>query len=103
MNKMRKRQELIDKLFTETLSKVDSFAKPDNAKYKEFIKQLIVQSMTKLIEIKCFVRVRKMDFDFVKKLLHECEREYAELMLKETGEEYECALEIDDEHLESEQ
>jgi V-type H+-transporting ATPase subunit E len=103
MNKMRKRQELLDKLYHETLNKLGSFAKPDNSKYRDLIKQLIVQGMTKLIEPKCFIRVRKMDVDFVKKLLSECQREYKELMRKETGEEYECVLEVDtDTYLESE-
>jgi V-type H+-transporting ATPase subunit E len=102
MNKMRKRQELIDKLFTETLTKLGSFAKPDNSKYKDLIKQLIIQSMTKLLETKCFVRVRKIDVDFVKKILNECEREYKQLMQKETGEEFNCVLEVDDIYLECE-
>jgi vacuolar-type H+-ATPase subunit E/Vma4 len=102
MNKMRKRQELLDKLSQETLHKLSSFAKPDNQKYKDFIKQLIVQSMTKLFEKKCFIRVRKVDVDFVKKLTSECEKEYQQLMKKETGDNYECSLEIDTVYLESE-
>jgi vacuolar-type H+-ATPase subunit E/Vma4 len=102
MNKMRKRQELVDKLFSETLTKLGSFAKPDNGKYRDFIKQLIVQSMAKLFETKCYVRVRQIDVDFVKKILTECEKEYTELMRKETGEEYLCSLEVDSVYLECE-
>jgi V-type H+-transporting ATPase subunit E len=102
MTKMEKRHELLDDLINETLTKIKNFAKNDNPKYKDLIKNLIVQSMVKLLEDTCLIRVRKSDVDMVKKILPECEREYSEYLKKESGEEFHCILIVDEVNLESE-
>lgn len=102
MSKMEKRHQLLDNLIHETLEKIKNFAKNDNQNYKDLIKRLIVQGMIKLLEESCLVRVRKTDIEMVKKLLSECEREYSEYLLKESGEEFKCTLILDEINLNSE-
>jgi V-type H+-transporting ATPase subunit E len=102
MSKMEKRHQLLDSLIHETLDKIKSFAKNDNPKYKDLLKKLIIQGMIKLLEDSCLVRVRKSDVEMVKKILPECEREYSEYLKKESGEEFNCTLVIDEINLESE-
>lgn len=41
------------------------------------------------------VRVKKEDAKFVKNLFSELEKEFKGLMIKETGDEYLCKLELD--------
>ena len=95
LNKMRKRNELIEKLGSETLNRLKAFAKPENEKYRELVKKLILQSMVKLLEPMCIIQIRKKDEDFVKKILKDCENEYTKFMKAETGEDYKCTIEID--------
>lgn len=99
LNKMRKRNELIEKLAAETLEKIVKFAKPENEKYRELVKKLILQGLVKLLEPVCIIQVRQKDLEFVKKLIKECEAEYSKLMKEQTGEEYHCTIEIDSEFL----
>jgi V-type H+-transporting ATPase subunit E len=96
LNRMRKRNELMEKLVHETSNKIVEFAKPDNQRYRELVRQLILQGMVKMLEPICFVRVRKCDVDFVKKMFRDLETEFTNLMKKETEEEYRCTLEIDE-------
>jgi V-type H+-transporting ATPase subunit E len=92
---MRMKNNLMEKLVEETLVKIKDFAKPDNQTYKNLLKNLIIQGMVKLLEPMCYVRVRLIDANFVEALFEQCEREYSELMLKETDVEYKCTLELD--------
>lgn len=102
LSKMRRRNELMESIAAETLQKIKAFAKPDNEKYRSLMKKLIVQSMIKLLEPVCYIQVRKIDSDFIKKILNECEEEFTNLMKRETSKEYKCTLELDDHHLENE-
>ncbi len=95
ITKMKKRSELMKSLAAETLAKIKNFAQPENQKYRELIKKLILQGMVKLLEPVCFVQVRKVDQDFVKKLFKDCEDEFSTLMKEQTGQDYKCKLEID--------
>jgi V-type H+-transporting ATPase subunit E len=96
LNKMRKRNDLMESLAKESLSDVKKFAKPDNKKYRDIIKQLILQGMVRLLETVCYIRVRKTDLDFVRKLLPQCEDEFEKLMKKETNRDYNCSLIVDE-------
>ena len=55
-----------------------------------------VQGMIKLLEDQVELKVRKNETDLVQGLLAECEREYAEIMLRETTREYSCTLSVVD-------
>jgi V-type H+-transporting ATPase subunit E len=102
LNKMRKRNELIEKLHSDTLNKIKAFAKPENEKYRELLKKLILQAMVKMLEPVVLVQVRKGDVEIVKKMAKDLEHDYSKLMKDETGEEYKCTIEIDNVHLDNE-
>lgn len=97
--KIQKKKELIEKVKENTLQKIKSFAISSNQGYKELMQQLIVQGMVKMLEPTCFIRVRNSDVDFVKQLIPKCQSQFSELMKKETGFDFKCALEIDQEYL----
>ncbi len=103
LNKMRKRNELMEKLSQEALERTQQFAKPTNPDYKKLVKQLIIQGMVKMLESSVYVVVRNCDESFVRGMLKECENEFASIMKNETERDYSCSLEIDPKaHLETE-
>ena len=50
--------------------------------------------MIKLLEKHLLVMCRKEDLSLVKSLKNECEKEFSEIMMRETKKEYSCNLEI---------
>lgn len=56
---------------------------PKNKSYRTAIKNLIVQSMIKLLEKELMVRCRLEDVNLLKELIPECEQEYEAIMKKE--------------------
>lgn len=102
LNKMRKRNELIEKLSKDALDKIISFADPSNEKYRNLVRSLILQGMVKLLEPVVYICLRKKDADFVKNFTKDLESEYSNLMREQTGDEYKCVLEIDSEYLDNE-
>ena len=59
--------------------------------------------MVKLLEKECFIKVRKVDIDYIKSIIKECENEYVKIMKNETKRDYECKLNLlEDEFIEDE-
>jgi hypothetical protein len=58
--------------------------------------------MVKMLDKVLLVKVKQSDFTFVKKLFPELEKEFKTLMKKETGDDYNCKLELDTHVLDSE-
>ena len=103
LDKMNIKNELVQKAVDETLEKIKIFAKPDNIDYKKLLKELILESMVKLLENECYIKVRKEDINYVKSIIKECENEYAQIMKKETKRDYYCKLTLlEDEFIEDE-
>lgn len=50
--------------------------------------------MIKLIEEELELMVRENEVDLVRDMAAECEQEYSELMMRETGDEYSCTLTV---------
>ncbi len=97
---MTTKNDMVVKAISETLVKIKNFAQPNNKRYQQLVKDLIVEGMVKLLEPVCLVRVRTNDVDFVKGILKDCESEFGKLMKKETGNEFKCVLLMDEtEHL----
>ena len=97
---MSKRSELLKNLLVSAEEKLKKFADPQNKEYINLLKQLILQGMVKLLEPIVKIRVRLQDRDNVAKLFPECEKEYTQIMLKETEREYICKLELEKKDLE---
>jgi V-type H+-transporting ATPase subunit E len=93
---MKTKNSLVENIIDETLTRLTDFCKSDNQRYRELVKNLIVEGMIKLLEPECIVKVKKEDAEFVKGILKECEVESAQKMKKETERDYNCSLVVDD-------
>ena len=102
LEKMKKKNDLVNKIMEETLEKIKEFANPNNKEYQNLLKQLIVESMVKLLESTCYIQIRKEDEKYVKSILKECEKNYSNFMKKETSRDYNCKLIIDNEYYDNE-
>ena len=98
LEKMKKKNDLVNKIIEDTLEKLKEFANPNNKEYQNLLKQLIVESMVKLLESTCYLQIRKEDEKYVKSILKECEKNYSNFMKKETSRDYNCKLIIDNEY-----
>lgn len=85
----------MDEVIKKTVDKLKHFADPNSSEYKNFMKLLIVQSMTQMLEPECKVRVREIDVPMVESLLKDCERDYSRIMKESTGRDYSCKLTMD--------
>ena len=94
--KMKTKNELVTNIINETLNKLKTFASPTNKEYKDLLKELIVESMVKMLETQAYIQCRESDKDYIKSILTECENLYEEIMKKETKREYKCKLIIDE-------
>lgn len=99
---MTKRSELLKDLIGSAEDKIKNFANSQSQEYKDLLKKLILQGMVKLLEPVLKIRVRLQDRDIVQRIFGDCEKEYADLMKKETEREYVCKLELDSRDLENE-
>ena len=97
-----KKNDLVNKIIEDTLVKIKEFANPNNKEYQNLLKQLIVESMVKLLESTCYLQIRKEDEKYVKSILKECEKNYSNFMKKETSRDYNCKLIIDNEYYDNE-
>ena len=102
LEKMKKKNDLVNKIIEDTLEKFKEFANPNNKEYQNLLKQLIVESMVKLLESTCYLQIRKEDEKYVKSILKECEKNYSNFMKKETSRDYNCKLIIDNEYYDNE-
>jgi V-type H+-transporting ATPase subunit E len=81
------RQELLDDLFEETRKKLGSYSK-DKGKYKQTLKNLVLEGAYALNEPKLQVRARKVDFGVVKEAITAAEKEFKD----KTGKEVKVTL-----------
>jgi len=94
--KMKTKNELVSNVINETLNKLKNFSSPTNEEYKKLLKELIVESMVKMLENQLYIQCREEDKEYVKTILKECEKMYENIMKKETNREYKCKLILDD-------
>ena len=96
LEKMKTKNNLVDKILEETLAKLKEFAKPTNQQYQKLLKDLIIESMVKMLETQCYIQVIKEASSIVSSLLKDCEEEFTSLMKKETGRDFNCKLILDE-------
>lgn len=83
IQKMRTVNGLIEKLFHDAKVKMVAKQQSDPAKYKELIKNLIVQGLIKLMEGEVHIRCRKSDLKIVQEVQQQAADEYKALMKSE--------------------
>ena len=84
LQKMKERNDCMRLIRDETKEHMlRSIVNPENLSYRNAVKNLIIQSMIKLLEKELVVRCRREDVRLLKELIPECEQEYQAIMKKE--------------------
>lgn len=83
INKMKTVNALIEKLYKEAEVRMIERQQHDIAQYKEFLKNLILQGLIKLMEGDVFVRCRRSDLPLVNEVYKQAADEYKHLMQTE--------------------
>ena len=99
---MTKRSELLNNLISLSAEKLKEWAQPNSKEYIHLLRELIIQGMVSLLEPIIKIRVRQQDRDNAVKLFPECEKEFSEIMKRETERDYSCKLQLDTKNLENE-
>lgn len=82
--KMKERNDCMSAIRDETKEHMlRSVVNPENLSYRNAVKNLIIQSMIKLLEKELIVRCRREDVRLLKDLIPECEKEYEAIMKKD--------------------
>ena len=92
--RMRAKGECLTDLKADLKNHILQNLSGSSAAYKEALKSLIVQGMIRLLEDDVELKVRKGEESLVQGLLGQCESEYSELMMRETGREYKTRLTV---------
>lgn len=94
IKKMKCRDDQLVLLRDETKARIISDLNAESDGYKEVCKNLIIQGMIRLLEENVVLKVREGEQDMVADLLEECQDQYAQHMLDNTGREYATKLTI---------
>ncbi|KKK13154.1 hypothetical protein P175DRAFT_0503761 [Aspergillus ochraceoroseus IBT 24754] len=79
------RQELLDELFQEARGQISGIATKDAKKYESVLKALILEGLYALNEDKVEIRAKKSDYDAIKKVVGEAEKEFKENVGKDVS------------------
>jgi V-type H+-transporting ATPase subunit E len=93
LEKIKKRQELMQKLAEEAQDEVVKELK-DNAKCEKFVEDLIAQGLLMLLEPEVLVMCRKSDEALVKKCVTAAEKTYTKVIKDKTGADKKCKLTV---------
>lgn len=96
MRIMNSKKVHVDNIMKETLKRLKAFANPENPKYQKLLKDLIIESMVKMLETECYIQLRKSDIAVVNRMVKDCETTFESFMKKETGREYKCKINIEE-------
>lgn len=103
LKKMTERNNCVEKIRTETREQLQrNVINPANPAYRTAVKNLIIQSMIKLLEPTLLVKCRKEDLQMVREIIPECEKYFLETMKREASgdKEYKTKLQlVEGEHL----
>ena len=99
LEKMKARNECIDKIRGETRDKlIAQFVNASNSTYRKCIKNLIIQvrinplkislsqGMIKLLEKELLLKCKRDDLQLIRELIPECEHEFEEIMAREVNQ-----------------
>lgn len=75
------RNDHLEKLREETKTRLLADLRPDSEKYKEVVKQLIVQGMIRLLEENVEIKCRKGEQDMINGFIADCQEQYSARML----------------------
>ena len=104
LRKMKERDVCLMEIKTEMRQKLKEERTNNHDKYIDTVKNLILQSMIKMLEPKLKILCREEDKDDIRGFVDELQSKYHDFLLEQTGrDEYNCELEILDESLSEDQ
>lgn len=94
LDKMKHRNDCMVNLRSTAIERLENDYGSGNPQYIETLKNLIVQTMIKLLEEEVELKVREDEVDLVNGMIEECEAKYSEIMMEETTREYTTKLSV---------
>ena len=91
--KMQKRSEHIAELREEMLHELKDLRVNDRDRYLGTLKNLILQSMVRMLETQIYVKCREEDKEDIEAMIEDLQTQYSEFMTEKTGrDEYATAI-----------
>ena len=94
LRKMEERNKCLEEIRMIMRAKLVKERTENREKYMDTVKDLIFQSMIKLLEPSLKILCREEDADDLKGCLGELQTKFHDFMMEKTGREYDCPLEI---------
>ena len=83
IERMRKVNEYVEELRTQTKAQIREKMKKDKAAYKKLLEDLLVQGLIKMMEGQLFIRCRKEDVKLIEDVQATAIKRYQDLVVKE--------------------
>ena len=80
----------------EMLEELKKLRSDNHEKYLQTVKNLVLQSMTRMLEDEIIVMCREEDKDDIGAMIDDLQSEYSAFMNEKTGREYECVISVMD-------
>ena len=92
---MKERNQCLIEIKEAMVIRLRDTMKKDRKRYLATVKNLILQSMIKMIEPSLLIKCRQEDVNDIKGMISDLQGEYSSFMEQQTGrDEYECTLEV---------
>ena len=95
--RMVARDDLLNKLYGLAKARLAELSTKDVEKYKEVLKDLIIQGLIKIEEPDIVVRCRKVDMDVVREIIPCARDTFVRMMKEECGEDVEVSVSLNEE------
>lgn len=95
--RMVARDDLLNKLYGLAKARLADLSTKDVNKYKEVLKDLIIQGLIKIEEPDIVVRCRQVDMDIVREVIPCARDKFVEMMREECGEDVEVSVSLNEE------
>eukprot|EP00824_Muranothrix_gubernata_P016840 TRINITY_DN34640_c0_g1_i1.p1 TRINITY_DN34640_c0_g1~~TRINITY_DN34640_c0_g1_i1.p1 ORF type:complete len:260 (-),score=46.02 TRINITY_DN34640_c0_g1_i1:12-755(-) len=98
IKKMSARNKCVNDMVDTTGEQLAAYFQNNKEKYRQVLKQLMVQGLIKLMEVQVGIRCRKSDTEIIESIIPEAAQEYVGLLKKEVprlaGREIKCKITI---------
>jgi V-type H+-transporting ATPase subunit E len=96
LKKLTVRSQQLERVRGDIKERIKTDLAPDTDKYRDTVKDMIVQGMIRLIEEEVELKVREGEQDLINGMLEECQESYASIMKEATLNDYECKLSVNE-------
>ena len=95
--RMVARDDLLNKLYAQAKDRLAQLSTSDVNKYKEVLKDLVLQGLIKIEEPDIVVRCRKVDLELVREIIPAVREKYIKMMKEECGEDVSISVTLNEE------